>query len=75
MSKPPAPIKEEVTGGNIAASYSASLKEWLGPWAKGRGEEIRSRDGKSGEVAPSVSPVSPPSSVPLILSDRLTAGV
>lgn len=43
VSKPLAPIMEEVTGGNITASYSASLKEWLGPWATGRGEEIQSR--------------------------------
>lgn len=63
---------EEVTSGNITASY----RDRLGLWANGRGEEIQSGDGKSGEVAASLSPVSPPSpSAPLILSDRLTAGV
>lgn len=58
--KAPAVIFEEMTGGSVTASYTASPKNRLGHWATGRSEGIQS--GKS-------------ASAPLILSDRLTAGV
>lgn len=68
-SKPPPPITEEVIGGNLTTSYSASL--WSG-WDLGQMAMVRKyravmKEWRSGTVSP------PPKSAPLIL--RLTAGV
>lgn len=63
---------EEVTGGNITASYRASLKKWLGPWAEGRGEEIQSgkwKERRSSALLFSYPPPPPPL-LPLLSSSQ-----
>jgi len=66
---------EEVTN-EASPLHTYFSKESLGPWANGRGEEINSGNGKSGEVAHwnsfSLGLLSFRCCCP---SDRLTAGV